>query len=128
MQVQPIAGLDDAVNEIRLMTAKIVSEDIIPSEGVLYKGGEEGKARRQAISAKVKDPGLWAPHLPEEYGGMGIGFLKHAYMNEILAWSPFSARLFRCRRTQFRQSENPAQIRHAGTKEEVAGAACRRRD
>ena len=25
---------------------------------------------------------------------MGIGFLKHAYMNEILAWSPFSNTLF----------------------------------
>lgn len=94
MQVQPIAGLDEGVNDIRLMTAKIVSEDIIPAEPVLYKGGDEAKALRKAISQKVKDQGLWAPHLPEEYGGMGIGFLKHAYMNEILAWSPFSARLF----------------------------------
>jgi acyl-CoA dehydrogenase len=25
---------------------------------------------------------------------MGIGFLKHAYMNEILAWSPYSAPIF----------------------------------
>lgn len=78
MQVQPIAGLDDGVNDIRLMTARIVSEDIIPSEALLYKGGDEAKARRKAISDKVKDQGLWAPHLPEEYGGMGIGFLKHA--------------------------------------------------
>ena len=25
---------------------------------------------------------------------MGIGFMKHAYMNEVLAWSPFSNSLF----------------------------------
>jgi acyl-CoA dehydrogenase len=25
---------------------------------------------------------------------MGVGFLKHAYMNEILAWSPFSSPMF----------------------------------
>ena len=25
---------------------------------------------------------------------MGIGFIAHAYMNEILAWSPYSSRLF----------------------------------
>ena len=42
----------------------------------------------------VKERGLWAPHLPEEYGGMGIGFLKLAYMNEILAWSPYSNPIF----------------------------------
>jgi acyl-CoA dehydrogenase len=42
----------------------------------------------------VKQTGLWAPHLPEEYGGMGLGFLAQAYMNEILAWSPLSAPLF----------------------------------
>lgn len=94
MQVQPIEGLDDGVNEIRLRTAKIVTDEIIPAEPVLFKGGEEGAEARKAISAKVKEDGLWAPHLPEEYGGMGLGFLKQAYMNEILAWSPFSARLF----------------------------------
>ena len=37
---------------------------------------------------KVKQAGLWAPHLPEEYGGMGLGFLEHAYMNEVLAYEP----------------------------------------
>jgi acyl-CoA dehydrogenase len=42
----------------------------------------------------VKKAELWAPHLPKEYGGMGIGFMKHAFMNEILAWSPFSNSLF----------------------------------
>lgn len=94
MQVQPIPGLGEDINEIRLRTAKIVSEEIIPAEPVLFRGGEEAKETRRRIAALVKEDGLWAPHLPEEYGGMGIGFLKHAYMNEILAWSPFSARLF----------------------------------
>ncbi|MBX3490172.1 acyl-CoA dehydrogenase family protein [Parvibaculum sp.] len=94
MQVQPISGLDDGINEIRLRTARIVTGDIIPAEPLLYKGGAEAEAVRTKIKTKVKDEGLWAPHLPEDYGGMGIGFLKHAYMNEIMAWSPFSARLF----------------------------------
>ena len=74
MQVQPIPGLDDGINEIRLRTARIVTGDIIPAEPVLYKGGAEAEAVRTKIKAKVKDEGLWAPHLPEDYGGMGIGF------------------------------------------------------
>ena len=41
------------------------------------------------IMKRVKESGLCSPH-PPEYGGKGIGFLKLAYMNEILAWSPYS--------------------------------------
>ncbi len=94
MQVAPIPTLDDETNQIRLMTADIVANHIIPNEHLLR---ERGKKRAQIwadLVQKVKQAGLWAPHLPEEYGGMGIGFLKHAYMNEILEWSPFSNPLY----------------------------------
>lgn len=94
MQVAPIPGLPDEVNDIRLMTAEVVNEHIIPAEPVLFRGGREAEQVRADIRAVVKERGLWAPHLPREYGGMGIGFLAHAYMNEVMAWSPFSARLF----------------------------------
>jgi acyl-CoA dehydrogenase len=95
MQIAPIPSLDDETNQIRLMTAEIVAGQIIPNENSLRFGSREiRKDLRRKITERVKVAGLWAPHLPEEYGGMGIGFLKHAYMNEILAWSPFSARLF----------------------------------
>jgi hypothetical protein len=42
----------------------------------------------------VKKAGLWAPHLPKEYGGMGLDFLAHAYMNEVLAYAIGAASLF----------------------------------
>jgi acyl-CoA dehydrogenase len=54
----------------------------------------ESKALRQEVQEKVKSEGLWAPHLPPEYGGMGIDFLAHAYMNEILAYAVGAASLF----------------------------------
>ena len=49
---------------------------------------------RAAIKEKVKQAGLWAPHLPKEYGGMGLDFLAHAYMNEVLAYAIGAASLF----------------------------------
>ena len=97
MQVAPVTGLGDEINQIRLLTADIVTKEIIPNENALRSGSPEKRRDLfRGIQAKVKQAGLWAPHLPEEYGGMGIGFLKHAYMNEIMAWSPFSSSLFGC--------------------------------
>jgi acyl-CoA dehydrogenase len=97
MQVAPVTGLGDEINEIRLRTAEIVTKEVIPNENALRAGRAESRRDLfRSLQAKVKQAGLWAPHLPEEYGGMGIGFLKHAYMNEIMAWSPFSSSVFGC--------------------------------
>ncbi len=95
MQIAPIPSLDDETNQIRLLTAEIVAEQIIPNEQLLVRRGDPETPKLWAkLINTVKEKGLWAPHLPEEYGGMGIGFLKLAYMNEILAWSPYSNPIF----------------------------------
>ena len=103
INVTPSSGLSDHINDIRLRTARIVNEEILPSEAILWAGRRgpvsddtraEAKALREKIQARVKSEGLWAPHLPPEYGGMGIDFLAHAYMNEILAYAVGAASLF----------------------------------
>ena len=87
-------ALGAEINDIRRRTAAIVTEDVIPNEEALRGDGPDAEALRGRIRERVKGAGLWAPHLPREYGGMGAGFLNHAYMNEVLAWSPFSNPLF----------------------------------
>ncbi len=103
MNVQLIPTLGDRINEIRLKTAEIVNQDILPNENKLWawrEGGVDEQTRREArelrlgIQEKVQKAGLWAPHLPEEYGGMGLEFMPHAYMNEVLAYSVGAASLF----------------------------------
>ncbi len=103
MNINVIPGLDDRINEIRVRTARIVNEEILPNETKLWSyrdGGLSDQERREIrelrkhIQDIVKKGGLWAPHLPEEYGGMGLDFLPHAYMNEILAYSVGAASLF----------------------------------
>jgi acyl-CoA dehydrogenase len=104
MNVQAIPTLSDRINQIRLLTAEIVNREILPHENLLWNWQREGqvdedarqKARslRHEIQAKVKEAGLWAPHLPEEYGGCNLSFLEHAYMNEVLAYSVGAASLF----------------------------------
>ncbi len=104
MNVQAIPSLSDRVNQIRILTAKIVNNEILPNENQLWATRRDGqvddeqrsqaRTLRHEIQAKVKQAGLWAPHLPEEYGGCGLSFLEHAYMNEILAYSMGAASLF----------------------------------
>jgi acyl-CoA dehydrogenase len=86
VQISPIPTLDDETNQIRMMTAKIVAEHVIPNEHFLMRLGDPDTPKRWGeLMNRVKEQGLWAPHLPKEYGGMGIGVLKLAYMNENLA-------------------------------------------
>jgi len=103
MNVQSIASLPDRINQIRLLTAEIVNREILPHENLLWRSRADGaseeerrRARelREGIKQKVKQAGLWAPHMPEEYGGCGLSFLEHAYMNEVLAYAMGAASLF----------------------------------
>jgi acyl-CoA dehydrogenase len=103
MNCKPIPALDGRINDIRQRTAEIVNEDVLPNEARLFAHRQEGESMehrrevlelRTEIKEKVKKAGLWAPHLPEEYGGMGLDFLAHAYMNEVLAYAVGAASLF----------------------------------
>ena len=108
INVTPIPGLDPAVNDIRRRTADFINAEILPNEEVLWRSRRAGeldedereRARHQSIElreeikAKVNEAGLWAPHLPTEYGGMGLDFLELAYMYEILSYAVGAAALF----------------------------------
>jgi acyl-CoA dehydrogenase len=103
MNCKPVPTLDERINDIRMRTAEIVNNDILPNESMLWAERREDEswshrtevlALRAEIKEKVKNAGLWAPHLPKEYGGMGLDFLAHAYMNEVLAYAIGAASLF----------------------------------
>jgi acyl-CoA dehydrogenase len=103
MNVKPAPTLDEGINDIRLRTARIINEEILPNEGLLWRRGRGGgsdddrdasRTLREDVKKKVRAEGLWAPHLPKEYGGMGLDFLAHAYMNEVLAYAVGAASLF----------------------------------
>jgi acyl-CoA dehydrogenase len=105
MKVEPIPTVSERINEIRGLTARIVNEEILPNENMLWASRidgqvltdadrQEARELREHIKERVRQAGLWAPHLPEEYGGAGLSFLEHAYMNEVLAYAVGAAALF----------------------------------
>jgi acyl-CoA dehydrogenase len=108
INVTPIPGLDPTINDLRRRTADVINTEVLPNEEALWRArygmGLEKEERessrrksielREQIKAKVFQAGLWAPHLPKEYGGAGLDFLSLAYMYEILAYGVGGPTLF----------------------------------
>jgi acyl-CoA dehydrogenase len=46
------------------------------------------------LQARVKAEGLWAPHMPGEAGGLGMGNVTLGLINEVLGRSPIAPRIF----------------------------------
>ena len=66
LSVSPIPTLSDEVNEIRLRTAKIVAEYVIPEEKTLagYDGDDKRDTLYEELRNHARGQGLWKPHLP----------------------------------------------------------------
>lgn len=67
------------------------------------------------LQQRVKERGLWAPHLGPELGGQGYGQAKLALMNEILGRSGWASSIFGC---QAPDSGNAEILAHYGTQEQ----------
>ncbi|MGE5594719.1 MAG: acyl-CoA dehydrogenase family protein, partial [Hyphomicrobiales bacterium] len=89
-----VLSISPETMERRKVVSKFMEENIYPNEQLLGRGGEEAEALMKDLQAKAKSLGYWAPHLPKEAGGMGIGFLSYAYLNEIIGRSLVAPRAF----------------------------------
>ena len=83
------------LEQTRAHTARFMEEHVYPAE---RRTTEEGlpKEALKPLQARVKEAGLWAPHMPVEAGGMGIGVVGLALINEIIGRSPIGPFIFGC--------------------------------
>lgn len=76
---------------------RFIQEEALPLEGeFLRRPFRELLPRLQEKRSKVKTLGLWAPHLPEKYGGLGLSLLEFARVSEELGRTPLGHYLFNC--------------------------------
>lgn len=68
--------------------------DVYPNESEMIEHEGLPVALERELQAKVKAAGLWAPNLPKEWGGMGIGYVGQALVNEIIGRSVIAPRIF----------------------------------
>jgi len=85
-------------NKARLDAIRaFVEAEIYPLEGaVAARGFADCVADLDAVRAKVKARGWWGPQIPVEDGGMGLSFLEHAQLSEVLGASPLGHYAFNC--------------------------------
>ena len=75
----------------------ILEEDILPTEKLFLQGKyQELQQELDKIRDKVKEKGLWAPHLEEKDGGLGLTLTEFAHISELLGKSPLGHYCFNC--------------------------------
>src|SRR5690349_22317951 len=85
-----------AVDEIAGLRARyraFMEAHVYPNEAALQADDE---ATIDGLRARAKAEGLWAPHLPPEAGGTGLGFLAYAHLNEEIGRSSHAQLVFNC--------------------------------
>jgi len=82
---------------IRKAVTDFMEQYVYPAEPEMTDEGEGlPLPLLRDLQDKVKARGLWAPHMPEEVGGMGIGVVGLALLNEIIGRSPIGPIIFGC--------------------------------
>ena len=76
--------LPPEVEDVRLRVRKFMEAEVKPVADDLQRDGAERRAYVEAIvklRQRAKDLGLWNPHLPPEWGGMGLGATAMAFVS-----------------------------------------------
>ena len=86
-------------------TRAFMDEHVYPNEPILNREDATADALVEELRAKVKELGLWAPHIGPEAGGTGTGFLDYAYLNEEIGRSSWAQLIFGCQAPDAGNSE-----------------------
>ena len=85
------------VEELQLKIRAFVKEHIIPREKEYdYNTGRMPEAVSDEIRAKVKEAGMWVPHLTKEEGGLGLDLSGRCIIFAELGYSPIAPFMFNC--------------------------------
>jgi alkylation response protein AidB-like acyl-CoA dehydrogenase len=87
---------DPAHLERRAQVRAFMEEHVYPNEPALAREDDAADALMQELRGRAKAAGIWAPHLPEEAGGTGSGFIEYALLNEEIGRSTWAQLVFNC--------------------------------
>ena len=73
-----------------------MEEHIYPNETAIGREDDAAATLLDELRALARDAGLWAPHMPPEAGGTGLGFLYYACLNEEIGRAAYAQLVFGC--------------------------------
>jgi len=87
-----------AERESLLTTARrFIHDEVVPAEPrLLGVAWHDAEPTLNALRERAKALGLWAPFLPEAYGGIGMPLDAFAQLSEVLGWTPFGHYVCNC--------------------------------
>lgn len=89
--------LPPALKELRKSVREFVDDRIIPVENNIIQEDREGRYDTLlALQKQAREAGLWVPHLPEEFGGKGLGVLGMCVLFREMGRSFVGAKVFNC--------------------------------
>ena len=94
--------LSPEVEEIRLRIRDFITDVVRPEEARIKEESLESGDRTAYINALINlrkqahDQGMWLPHMPEEWGGMGLGHVELAMVQAEAAKSYYGPWVLNC--------------------------------
>jgi acyl-CoA dehydrogenase len=82
------------LQDVRDRVATFVREEVLPAEEKVTP--ETFDDVLGSLRERARGAGLWNPHLPEEYGGLGLGPLGVALVQEACGASPLASLAVNC--------------------------------
>lgn len=98
---------------------RALADRLAPIEAELLASGGHFRSllpALNAVRAEVKADGLWAPHLPEAWGGLGLSIAELAPVSEALGRSPLGHYVVQM---QAPDAGNAELLLHAGTPDQL---------
>lgn len=93
MILEPSPAMKSVLPEVKAF----LESHVHPLESkVATQGFEASVPALEALRDEVRSRGWWGPQIPVDLGGMGLGFLDHALLSEILGRSPIGHYVFGC--------------------------------
>jgi acyl-CoA dehydrogenase len=73
-----------------------MEKHVYPNETAIGREDDAAAALLDELRGHARDAGLWAPHMPPEAGGTGLGFLYYACLNEEIGRAAYAQLVFGC--------------------------------
>jgi len=86
----------DKVNSLLPKYKSFLETEVYPVELEIISNFRQALPQLQKLRAKAKAQKLWAPHLAEKDGGLGLSLVEFAQVSELLGTTPLGHYVFNC--------------------------------